>query len=251
MQHTEASVKIHFSKEYARFRMINGNRQLNDGKIKRIIKEITNGNDMLRYYPIQVREVKESLEILDGQHRFYISRHLKRPVFYILVHEEKSMPEIAKINSNVEKWSPKDYLNCYIQHGNKNYEIIQQFLDDYGFSLTVALLLLKTGVPGAEGAYPEVGEEFRSGKFTVEHLDKAKALAKNVQLFKNFSNHRSRPFVIAIHRIKKAGLITIAELYEEYKKQPEMLTQQGNYKAYVNILEQIVNIRKQKRRVII
>lgn len=70
-------------------------------------------------------------------------------------------------------------------------------------------------------------------------------------LFKEFTNCRSRAFVIAIYRIRKAGLVTIPEIVEAYKKRPEMLTQQGNYKAYVNTLEQIYNVGKQHRRVII
>ena len=102
MQHTEASIKLYFTREYARFRMVNGNRQLNDRKINRIMREMADGNDMMRYYPIQVQENKDRLDILDGQHRFWICRHLKRPVYYILVSEEKTMPQIAKVNSNVE-----------------------------------------------------------------------------------------------------------------------------------------------------
>ena len=135
MQHTEASVQIHFTNEYARFNMINGNRQLNERKINKIIKEIDNGNDMLRYYPIQVKENKERLDILDGQHRFWISKKLGRPVFYILVQEEKSMPDIAKINSNVEKWKNDDYINCYVQHGIEDYTILRDFFEKYNVSL--------------------------------------------------------------------------------------------------------------------
>ena len=39
--------------------------------------------------------------------------------------------------------------------------------------------------------------------------------------------------MIAIYRIKKAGLVTIEDLVSAYKKRPEMLAQQANYKAYV------------------
>lgn len=247
MQHLESNIVVYSTTDYARFRMINGNRQLNENKINKIIREIGSGNDMLRYYPLQVRENADRLDILDGQHRFYISKHLKRPVHYILVKENKSMPEIAKVNSNVEKWKPEDFVNCYIQHGNNNYQVLRDFIDKYGFSLSVTLRLLKTGAPGNEMAHPEVGEEFRAGTFTVEHLSAAEELGDLVHLFKDFGNYRSRPFVIAIYRIKKAGLVTIPDLFAAYKEKPEMLTQQANYKAYINTLEQIYNYRKSKR----
>lgn len=251
MQHLESSVVIYSTTEYARFNMINGNRQLNEKKIDRIIAEIQGGNDMLRYYPIQVRENKSRLDILDGQHRMYICKKLRRPVYYILVTENKSMPDIAKINSNVEKWSKEDYINCYVQHGNKHYEQLRDFLDTYHFSLSVALMLLKTGAPGAEGHYPGLVDEFRNGQFTIEHLSTAEDLAKQCQRFNAFANWKSRAFVIAIYRIMKADLISIEEVLAAYKKRPEMLTEQANYKAYINTLEQIVNVGKQKRIVIV
>lgn len=74
MTHTEATVKIYHTSQYSLFKMINGNRQLNEPKIKKIIAEIQSGNDMLKYYPVQVKENNGRLDILDGQHRFYICK---------------------------------------------------------------------------------------------------------------------------------------------------------------------------------
>ena len=251
MQHTESSVKTFFTKEYARFRMINGNRQLNDGKIKRIIRAIAEGNDMLRYYPIQVQENNGRLDILDGQHRFYICKHLDKPVYYILVSEVKTMPEIAKVNSNVDKWKPTDYLNCYIQNDNENYIILRDFMEETNIGLHLSVKLLNTGHPGNEGSTPELNEDFRNGRFVVKHLDKAKELFAYISLFKSFPYYTSRGFVIAIDRIIKAGMVDINDVVAAFNKRPEMLTEQANYKAYVNTLEQILNVNKQKRIVII
>lgn len=251
MQHTEASIKLYFSKEYARFRMVNGNRQLNDGKIKRIMREMADGNDMMRYYPIQVQENIDRLDILDGQHRFWICRHLKIPVYYILVSEEKTMPQIAKVNSNVEKWKPSDYLNCYIQNNNKNYIILRDFMDRTGIGMHVSIKLLMFGHPGSEGSIPETNEMFKNGLFEVKEQEKAEALYNKLILFKSFPHHVSRAFIIALDRIVKANLISIEDLAAAYNKRPEMLSQQANYKLYANNLEQIVNVSKQKRIVII
>lgn len=248
--HKEASIKVFQTDDYSVFKMINGNRLLNERKINSIIKEIKNGNDMLCYYPIQVKPNDDRLDILDGQHRFFISKKLKRPVYYILVEEEKSMPDIAKINSNVEKWKPADFINCYIQHGNKNYELIQHIQDNYGFSLSVILLLLAYGNPGNEGSSVGISEQFKNGTFKALKYDEAVEFSNECMLFNSFANWRSRPFVISLYRIKKANLISIPDLLAAYNKRPEMLTEQANYKAYVNTLEQIVNVGKQKRIVI-
>jgi len=250
MKHIESSQQIYFTNEYAVFKMMNGNRQLNEKKINKIISEIQRGNDMLKYYPIQVRENGGRLDILDGQHRFYISKKLKRPVFYILVKEEKSMPDIAKINSNVEKWKPEDFINCYVQFGNENYLELQKFMDKYGMSLGVSLKLLDAGNPGAEGSSGDMNEEFRAGSFLVKQKEAAYKLADKCMMFADFPGWKRRSFIIAIYKIIKAGLYNIDDLASDFKKHPEYLTQQANYKAYINILEQMANIRKQKRVII-
>lgn len=251
MNHVDSSVTIHFSNEYARFKMINGNRPLNEGKIKRIIKEISNGNDMLRYYPIQVKENKDRLDILDGQHRFYISKYLKRPVFYILVKEEKSMPDIARVNSNVEKWKSSDFVNCYAQQENKHYIQLRDFMDTYGFSASVSLRLLYNGNAGAEGSNESLTEDFKNGAFVVKCFDEAYAIAEDCKKFSSFAYWKERGFVIAIDRIKRAAILSIDEVLKAYNKKPEMLTHQASFKEYIWNLEQIINMGKQKRIVIV
>ncbi len=99
--HKTSTVAVFQSNDYSLFGMMKGNRPLNQNKIGRIIKEIESGNDMLPYYPIQVRVENGILIILDGQHRFFICKKLTKPVHYIIVAEQKSMVDIAKINSNV------------------------------------------------------------------------------------------------------------------------------------------------------
>ena len=252
MNHVEASTQIHFTTEYAKFRMINGNRQLNERKINKIINEVNTGNDMLRYYPIQVKENGDRLDILDGQHRFWICKKLQRPVFYILVKEDKSMPDIAKINSNVEKWKNEDFINCYVQHGNENYKIIREFLDQYKISLTIALQMLSLGHPGNDtGSNAKLNDDFRNGTIEIKFYDMAIEIAKDALRFSTFAHCLSRSFIIAIYRIKQANMISLDEIESAYNKRPEMLTQQANYKAYVNTLEQIVNVGKQKRIIIL
>lgn len=248
----ESSIIVYETRDYSRFKFLNGNRVINERKTNKIINEIECGNDMLRYYPIQVSQANERLYILDGQHRFFICKKLKRPVFYILVEENKSMPDIAKVNSNVEKWKASDFINCYVQHGNENYKILQKFLDDYGISLTIALQMLNLGNPGLDsGAHAVLNDSFRNGTFEIKCLNEAETLAKECRLFAPFAHCSSRSFVIAIYRIKKAGLISLIDLLEAYLKRPEMLTQQASFKAYINTLEQIVNVGKKNRIVIV
>lgn len=251
LHHYTSTVVVFQSTEYKNFTMIKGNRPLNEVKMNKIIKQIESGNDMLAYYPIQVRVVGGKMEILDGQHRFVICKKLKRPVHYIIVTENKSMSDIANINSNVEKWKGINFINCYIQDGNENYKLILKFNDTYQFSLGVTLMLLSTGNPGSgNGAIDTLSSKFQQGTFEVQKFDQAVEFAEICKQFSTFKNWRQRALLIAIYRIWQAGKIPIEDLIAAFNKNPAMLTEQANFKDYILCLEKIMNVGK-KIRVII
>lgn len=251
MTHEASDVTIFKTKDYSRFCMISGNRGLNDVKIRKIIKEIESGNDMLRYYPIQVKTIGNRLEILDGQHRYFISSKLLRPVYYIIVTEQKTMSEIAKINSNVEKWTQQNFINCYINNNNPHYIKLQSFLDAYKINVGTSLKLLSTGKPGKEGGNDILKDKFEKGLFEVEHYEEAVAVVENCKRFQAFNGWRDRAFIIAIHRIIEAGKISLDDLQPVFNKYPDMLQKHQSVKDYIYNLEQILNKNKTHRIIIV
>ena len=251
LKHTPSDVLVYVSGNYKQFKMISGNRPLNQKKIARITKDIESGNDMLRDYPIQVKEDGDVLSILDGQHRFFICMKLKRVVFYIIVHEGKTMKDIAKVNSNTEKWKQMDFINCYINQGNEDYKKLKAFIDTYGINIGTSLRLLSTGTPGVEGTNNTLTEKFENGTFEVTHWDAAVNIAEKCKLFCTSPVWRDRGFVIAIYRIVKADKVSIEDVQAAFNKRPEMLVKNSSQKQYVFNLEQVVNAGKQKRIVII
>jgi hypothetical protein len=249
--HTASTVAVFQTDKYNNFVMINGNRPLNLNKINKIIKEIEGGNDMLQYYPIQVHVVDNKLEIIDGQHRFFICKKLKRQVHYILVSETKTIHDIARVNTNVEKWTNGNFINSYITAGNKNYTIIKNFLDTYGIGLGITLSLLHHGTPGADhGGTNGLIDAFQNGKYLVINQQKATQFAETCKRFDFFKSWNSRGFLIAIQRIIKANLITIDEVHASVSKHPDQLVTCATGKDYILNLERIMNIGK-KQRVII
>ncbi len=251
MVHHPSHVTIYMTTDYNRFSMINGNRAINMRKITRIIKDIESGNDMLEDYPIQVKFNGKYLDILDGQHRFFIDQKLSRPVYYILVQEAKSMADIARINSNVEKWKSQNFIDCYINQGIEDYQQLQTFIDTYKINIGTSMLLLHTGQPGNEGSHRPLSEKFEKGKFTVLHWEEAVKVAEMCKMFSAFNHWTDRSFIIALYRIKKSGLIPVEDVVEAFNKNPDKLNKQLSQKAYIYNLEQIVNTGKQKRIVII
>lgn len=249
MNHEESCIKVHHTKDYKRFKVIKGNRALNKGKISRIIKEINAGNDILAHVPILVSEGSNCLEVIDGQHRFEISKQLGRPVHYI-VRPKMTLLGIAKVNTNVEKWKAKDFINCYIATGNKNYEKIEEFMDSYQIPLSATLVLLNKGITTKDSGADVLRTQFEAGTFEVKCWKQAVDIA---ECCKRFSTHRGwncRAFVVAICKILQADKCDIDELVEKFTEEPRKLEVHGDPKKYLANLEEIYNKGYRQRRVI-
>lgn len=245
IDHKDSSVKVFFSAEYGKFRMIAGNRDLNEQKINKIMKDIEAGIDVLKYYPIQVREKDGRLEIIDGQHRFWIAKKLGRAVFYILLGEDRSIYDIAVINSNTEKWKTRDFINAHITLGNEHYKELDEFMKKYGLSATLCAKLLADGAPGYGAGGSQAQEDFQRGRFEVKKREEANQLAGLCAEFNDFRYAKNGNFFIAIHKILKAGKIEMPDLVRKYKLHKEELVSQLSWKEYITNLQNIYNKRLQ------
>ena len=247
MDHVESSVKVYFTTDYTIFKAIKGNRLLNESKINRIISDIKSGLDMLKYYPIVV---DENLNVIDGQHRLFIARKLKLNVYYI-ISKKIALNSIAKINSNTEKWNNEDFINCYIVNGSADYQKLRDFKDKYGFPLSVCQFLLMEGSATRGSNAADMKEIFHQGRFLVKFEKQAQQIAESVILFAKFPNHKSRPFIEAIYKVIISGKCEVTEIAEKYKNQDaSVLKMQANYKGYLTNLEEVVNFKCSKRKVI-
>jgi hypothetical protein len=156
MKHITSKIKVFSTTNYKLFANMDGNRSINKKKIQRIVNEINAGNDILDEVPVLVKEVNSHLEVLDGQHRVEISKLLKRPVHYIVHKQKMSLHNVARVNTNVEKWSDQDFINAYVKTGNKNYQQLQEFQKTYGIATGICLGLLTNGLMTNDGgAYSE------------------------------------------------------------------------------------------------
>lgn len=196
MQHKVSNMQIYYSTDYSLFKLMDGNRFLNERKIKRISTHISNGLNFLRECPIICMEKNNRLEIIDGQHRFWVSKSLKMPVYYVVTNPV-SLEDIAKLNDNSERWKNHDYINLYVNNGNKNYITIQKFLDDYKISLTSSLRILRFGGMNNERDL-RIGPNFKAGKFEVTDIKSANKVGEATKLFYRYPKYKSRQFLAAL-----------------------------------------------------
>ena len=251
--HVESNIKVFVTREHNIFKSIMGNRLLNHGKIKKIIKEIESGLNMLEFYPIVV---DKDMNVIDGQHRLFIARQLKCNIWYIICERKKNssgaspitLNDIAKINSNTERWKNKDFLHCYAAQKNDNYIKLSDFCLTWGFDITTSMTLLSgKAIDGSGGVDKSV---FETGQFIVKDIDYANKIARQVHEFKKFPNYNKRAFVVAIAKLVDAGKCDMDELKKKFLKNPENLTAQASAKAYLKVLEEVYNFHRHKREVI-
>lgn len=246
IKHTEANIKIYFTRDYSRFKDLKGNRLLNDGKINRMISDINSGLDMLRYCPIIV---DEKMNVIDGQHRLYVAKKLKSNVWYVIT-DGLTMHEIARINSNQERWKARDFIHCYSSQGVKDYNVLQDFIYQYQWPVSLAVIVLSTGKTKDGGGGMKSKEKFERGFFKATHVESANMLAAMVERFNEFEGYKSRPFIDAIGKLMDGGKCDFELLLEKFKSNVDMLTSPNNVKGYLSELESIYNKGAHKRKTI-
>lgn len=238
---------ILYTTDYHRFSTINGNRIINQKKVDRLIEDIQDGLNLLPYCPIIVYKDGEELKIVDGQHRFTTSKTLEMPVYYVVC-EKMNLRKIARMNSRSDKWKNRDFLECYIRLGIKDYEILLDFIQEYEIIYSAAVNLLMYGkIKGPKNSM----DQFRDGEFEVKHLEEAKEVtALTQELFDIYKFRNDRYLIEAVQELKKKGLCDFEILAQKIKSAPMLMNPQSSSKEYIYNIERVYNHNNQKRTVI-
>lgn len=244
MKHIEAITKIYFTMEYNKFHLLKGNRTLNQNKIKKIIAEIEGGLNWLPYCPIIV---DADMNVIDGQHRLEVAKRINSSIWYVIA-GAATLHAIAKLNTNTERWKAKDFINCYKENGDANYEKLDAFLKKFNFPFTMTLNLLEHGTCSTGGSHSV--ERFESGQWKCKYLDKATELGTLVYRCKDFNGFLKRNFIVAMSRLKEANMADIEELMTKFHKNHSQCLTAVSVKDYMNALEAIYNLGNKFRRVI-
>jgi hypothetical protein len=234
--HVEALHKIYLTRDFKRFKNILGNRILNQAKIKRIAADIKAGCNMLPWCPIIV---DEKMNVIDGQHRLAVAKAMNENIYYT-IREQATLHEIARMNSNTERWKGSDFIHCYSSQGNAHYNGLKDFISQYHFPLGVAITLLSAGKIGQGGLTTEK-EQFEKGQFKISHLPEATRLAEQVNKFKVHPAHNSRGFITAIQLLMNGQLCNFDHLLKKFEKDPAALPICSTHKEYLTALEALYN----------
>lgn len=169
--------EIYQTTDYNRFKIMNGNRNINKQHLERIKLNI------LKRYVMSPILVNEKFEIVDGQHRFTALKELKMPVFYYVI-SGLTIDECQLLNSYSNNWTSMDYIKSFSHIGNKNYQLIMKFIETYPFiqNAYTIIYLLQGKKSSAHGS---LLSNIKTGEFqlTIQDYNAACRIANKMKDF--------------------------------------------------------------------
>jgi hypothetical protein len=225
------SSTVHFTRDYFKFRELEGNRTLNHLHLKRL-KASMEVNYL--FSPIIVNE---DYEVIDGQHRLHCAQELGLPVYYIIC-EGYGLREVQVLNASSKNWNADDYMHGYCDLGYKDYETYKEFRQKYGFGHRETQALL-------EGAAVKGMQDFYLGKFKVKDKKKAIEMAeKLIQIEPFFEGFKTRSFVFAMLHMFKQKDFDFDDFMQKLKLQPTAIKKCATIDQYKDVIEEIYNYRR-------
>lgn len=222
-------MEIKTTTNYDLFSFIQGNREIDNRHVNKLIKSIKEQN-----IPTPI-VVNEKMEIVDGQHRFYALKALNMPINYIVIHGV-GLEEVQRLNTNKKNWNNTDYAKSYSNLNNPHYAVYLAFRERYGFSHTNTIVLL------SKGSTVNMKGLFHTGLFVVKDLEQAEKWAINIaSIGKWYDGYKRTGFIRAIVKLLRMDkkLFSFDLLIKRISGQSMKLTNQStvedNYKMIVNI----------------
>lgn len=235
------TIKVHTTEDYSLFKSLNGNRDVNKIHLARL-KE-----SMKKNHLTTIIMVNEKFEIIDGQHRFLVSKELNLPINFI-ISKNYGLAEVQILNANMKNWQTTDYVNGYCDLGYKEYQIYRDFVQEYGLQSQIAILLLSGEHSSGTGTTESSGSKFKEGLFKVKDLKAAKTMAENLITIRPYYNgNLRRSFVYALVGMFKKENFDFNEFIEKLKQQPTKLVDCTTTTQYKSLIEEIYNYRRREK----
>lgn len=129
--------KIHNSKNYDSFHLIEGNREVSLSHVNKLICDVSFPK---KFHTCPI-VINDQGHIIDGQHRFMAAKELGLPIYFIL-DPSAQRTDIRDRNKNQMPWTAKDYIFFYSKH-IKDYEYILDLKKNHKVPYTLIFAAIK------------------------------------------------------------------------------------------------------------
>tara|TARA_R100001443_G_C3330510_1_gene172215 strand:+ start:81 stop:824 length:744 start_codon:yes stop_codon:yes gene_type:complete len=224
--------EIHFTKDYGMFKLLKGNRDKNQNNYRKLKKSI-----MQKYIKESPILVNEHMEIIDGQHRYWVLKDLGYEISYV-IGEGLTKKDAQLLNIAGSNWSLYDFLKSYTDDGIKEYTKVTGFFKTYNFKIIETLALLSS----KDHATGSVADNFRNGDFVIVNLELAEKNARDILSFKElYKGVRKRSFVFAMLTCFKTEGFDVETFRSKLSYQSEKLKEYSRTQDCLLAIQTIYN----------
>lgn len=230
------TIQVHQTKDYALFKNVDGNRQINDLHKKRLKKS------MEEKYLINPIIVNEKHEIIDGQHRFQSAKELGYPIYYLQI-EGYSLGDVQRMNQNAKNWTSLDFLDAYCDLGYDSYLRFRDFLEQYDFPFSVSL-----SIAIGTGYSRDHTNDFMDGKWEFTDQFYAEDRATKITALKAYTPlYNQRFFVYALLTLFKKQEFEYSQFMQKLSYQQAVLVKCSTVTQYITLIEEIYNFKSRNK----
>ena len=185
--------------------------------------------------------VNEKYQIIDGQTRYECWKMLGKPIYFIKI-EGYGLPEVQRLNTNMQKWNYNDFLDSFCELGKKDYLLFRDFKNKYNFDNRSSMTMLKQCSGGKDT------KDFQEGRFRVNNYSFACKWADEVMKIKDYyDGYNRRAFVTAMIHLLNHENFKMPILLQKLKYQSSKLVDCTCKTQYVLLLQDIYNFKSTKK----
>ena len=223
------------TQDYSRFKILGGNRQLNELHLKRLLTSVMVKN-LLFANPILVNE---KFEIIDGQHRFAVCQELGFPIHYLLV-ENFGLSEVQTLNANAKNWKIEDYIDGYCDMGLPEYCYLKTQMTKTGLGVMTLLNIFASGSSNGSSLC-----KVKEGKLEMIHRNRGLVMLKWIQDWRNhYEGATRRSFIFALVNLYNVKAYNHEKMMQKIQYQSTKLVDCTDTKTYLALLEEIYNYKE-------
>lgn len=206
------------------------------------IAESIKVNGFLPSKPVQVYRKDNKLVIVDGHHRFEACKKIGAYFYYVVEHSA-CQSLMAVENKLVKKWAGIDYVRLYAIRGDKNYQILLNYIEQ-GIPIAIASSLLY-------GQGPESGNVLGYvplGRFKVKTTTVIDSLLRIINKYSTFNAvFRSRLFMAALSKCLYWDDFDLGHFDKRLEAYNHLIKKTNNANEMLEQIELIYNYKMQNK----
>ena len=218
--------------DYTKFKTIDGNRAVRDGRVAKIINSIK-----ARGF-IGAIVVNEKMEVIDGQGRLAACKALGVPIDYI-VEEGLSIDDCISMNISGSPWGLRDFIDSYADRGFTDYVILRRFLEKSKYSFEVSCYAIL-------GTKATNLSQIKTGGLTIsqEQLVFGNEILDFWSHFDGIITNRKNDLYVALMYCYKMHEVDNARLIHKVNTMPKKFEYIANVTEAIDAIEDCYNDRR-------